>query len=101
MSLFISKDKKELIVTCKCGCDEAAHIIIDKDDYDTYAIMSFMNGNFYRDQYGTLNTIKEKCKKIFAIVFNKDYYYADVIMNKKEFLQLKEYINGIEVENNG
>ena len=27
MSVMISKDKKELIVSCHCGCDEGLHIV--------------------------------------------------------------------------
>ncbi len=97
MSVLMNKDKTEVIVTCRCGCDEAIHIIIDKDDY-TYAFVSYMNGNFYKDQYGAFDILKKKFKKIWAIIKNKDYYYSDIIMNKEEFKVFKEYVNSIEVE---
>lgn len=97
MSVLMNKDKTELIVTCKCGCDSSVHMIVDKDDYDTYTILSYMSGNFYKDQGGALYILKEKIKKILSILFNKDYYYADVCMNKDEFLQFRDYVNSIEV----
>lgn len=98
MSVLMNKDKTELIVTCKCGCDAACHITIEKDGRDTYTIVSFMNGNFYTDQYGGLDLLKEKLKKIWAIIRNKDYYYADVVMNEEDFKVFKEYVNSIEVK---
>lgn len=55
--------------------------------------MSYMNGNFYKDQYGMLGILKEKLKKIWAIIRNKDYYYSDVVMNGEDFNRFKEYIN--------
>ena len=94
MAVMISEDKKDLIVTCKCGCGEAAHLTISHEgEEDYYAYQCFMNGNFYRDQYGIFGTLKNKLKKIWAIIQNKDYYYSDVVMNKEDFKRFKEYIN--------
>ena len=46
MSVMISDDKKEMIVTCKCGCQDTIHIKVDDTDkdYDCYAIQTYMNG---------------------------------------------------------
>lgn len=96
MSVLFSEDKAEMIVTCRCGCCEAAHIKINHDEYDDYAIWTYMNGNFYKEQYGAFRVLREKLKKIWAIIRNKDYYYSDVIMNKEQFEQFKEFINKVE-----
>ena len=42
MSVMISKNKKELIVSCNRGCDEGLHIVkIKPDEYDdTFAYLS-------------------------------------------------------------
>lgn len=100
MSILLNKDKTELIVTCNCGCDRGVHIKIDDEDkeYGYYAFVSFMNGNFYKDQYGAFDILKEKFAKIWAIIRNKDYYYSDVIMTKDDFKQFKEYVNSFEIE---
>ena len=47
MSVMISKNKKELIVSCNCGCDEGLHIVkIKPDEYDdTFAYLSYISGN--------------------------------------------------------
>lgn len=92
MSVFLNKEKTELVVTCHDGCGETAHIQMVDDD-GTYFFMSYMNGNFYKEQCGVFGTFKEKCKKIWAIIRNKDYYYSDIVMKKDEFETFKEYIN--------
>lgn len=96
MAVMISDDKKELIITCKCGCQDAIHISIDDEDKnsDSYAIQTYMNGNWYRDQNDKIfRCIGRKLKKICAIIMNKDYYYSDVLMSREDFQKYKEYIN--------
>lgn len=97
MALLRSKDGKELLVDCNCGCDDGVRLRIDKEDFDFYCCMSYTNSNFYRDQNETLlRILGKKLKKIWAIIRNKDFYYADIIMTKKDFNEFKEYINSIE-----
>lgn len=95
MAILVSENKKELIITCKCDCEEAIHFIVTDDDrkYGECAIMTYMNGNFYRDQGGVISCFVRKLKKIWAIIRNKDYYYSDVRMSIEDFVKFKEYIN--------
>lgn len=96
MSIMMSKDKKELIVTCSCGCDDGVHIIkSNSDEYDgSVAYLSYISGNFYKEQENILfGVFKNKLKKILAIIRNKDFYYSDVRMSKEDFQQFKDYIN--------
>lgn len=97
MSVFIAENKSELIVTCGCtggfGCGQALRIRIDTNDRDYYAIQSYMNGNFSRDQHGAFAVLLWKLKKIWAIIRNKDHYYSDIVMDDKDFKAFKEYIN--------
>ncbi|HIR05124.1 MAG TPA: hypothetical protein IAB28_04070 [Candidatus Copromonas faecavium] len=92
MSVMKANDKTELIATCSCGCEESIHLKIVPDD-DSFCFLSYMIGNFYRDQGGVFSSVKIKLKKIMAILFNKDYYYSEVIMTKEDFSQFKEFIN--------
>ena len=96
MAVLTSKDKNELIVTCKCGCEDSVHLVINESDYDhdEYAFMMFMNGSFVSEQGKTFwRVLKEKIKKIWAIIANKDFYYHDIRMSKDDFEMFKEYIN--------
>ena len=95
MAVMISKDKNDLIVTCKCGCNDGIHLHIENDE-DDYVYQCFTNGNFYKEQDGMLDVLKNKLKKIWAIIRNKDYHYSDIMMNKEDFEQLREYINQVK-----
>lgn len=98
MSVFINKSKNtdEIIVTCMCRCDDGIHISIVKDDYDYYSVLSYINSNYYRDQdANVLRIIANKIKKIWTILRGKDYYYSEILMNKEDFEQFREYINSI------
>ena len=93
MSVMISEDKKNLIITCKCGCS-AVHLTINhEDDEDDYAYQCFMKSNFYDEQNGMFGRLMDKLKKIWKIIRNKDYYYSDVVMNKEDFEQFKKWVN--------
>jgi hypothetical protein len=99
MSVFLNKEKNELILTCGCNCDEALHIKIDVDETEkekTFYYISYMNSNFDRDQFGSWGIFKKKIKKIWAIIRNKDIYYSDIIMSQEEFNVFKKYINDID-----
>ena len=95
MAVMISKDKKNLIINCKCGCENTIHIRIDdtNKDSDYYAFMTYLNGNWYRDQNDRIfRTIEIKLKKIWAIIRNKDYYYSDVLMSCEDFKRFKSIL---------
>ena len=50
-------------------------------------------GIFYSDQEGVIRAIVKKIKKIWAIIMNKDFYYAEIIMSKRELETYKEWLN--------
>lgn len=103
MSVLRSRDSKELIITCDCGCDNGLHIRIDKHHIDgldsktdTFAYATCLSGNWYRDQDMTVfDVIKLKLKKIWAILRNKDFYYSEISMSREDFETFREYINEI------
>nr|DAQ99722.1 MAG TPA: hypothetical protein [Caudoviricetes sp.] len=89
MAVFKNFKDDELIVSCECGCDEGIHFkIYDYKDGD-YAFLTYTNGNFYTQQRRSL----KKLKKIWAIIWNKDFYYSDVVMTKDDFKEFKEWVN--------
>lgn len=94
MSVLKTKDNKEMIISCGCGCGNSVHFKIDKEDCDMYCLTTFTNGNWYRDQNDTiLRVIERKIKKIISIIRNKDYVYSDLILTKEDFEEFKEYVN--------
>lgn len=98
MSVLRSKNNKELLVTCECGCEEGLHIIkVEPDECDEGVVyLSYISGNFYKEQDSTFwRVFKKKLKKIVAIICNKDFYYSDIRMTKEDFQEFKDYINQI------
>lgn len=97
MAVMRSKDGNELYVDCYCGCNDGMRIrITNEEEFDFYCFLSYTNGNWYKDQTGMWMTFCNKLKKIWAIIRNKDYYYAEITMTKEDFDEFKEYINSIE-----
>ena len=95
MALMISKDRKHLVLTCKCSCGDGVHFQIWNDGED-YAYQCFVNGNFYKEKEGSIRKLKSKLHKIWLIIRNKDYYYSDIVMTREDFEQFKEYINQVD-----
>ena len=96
MSVLKSEDGKDLMVLCSGGCDNGVHINIKKDD-DEYAWVTYMNGNWYCDQNKRiLYIVRDKLKKIWAIIRSKDFYYSEILMTRKDFETFREYINGVK-----
>lgn len=89
MAVFKNFEDDELIVSCKCGCDDGIHFKIQDDEDGDYAFLTFTNGNFYSQQGSFFN----KLRKIWAIIRNKDFYYSDITLTKDEFEEFKEWIN--------
>lgn len=92
MSVLKNFCDDELVISCDCGCDEGVHFKIEKLDDDDFAMFCFTNGKFYAEQeHGFL----AKLKKIWAILRNKDYYYSDIRMSKKDFELFRDWVNKI------
>ena len=69
-----------------CGNDETQRIEKDEEDY---CFMTYLSGNWYKEQAGFI----KKLKKIWAIIRNKDFYYSEIILNKKDWEEYKKWIN--------
>ena len=88
MATLKSKDNNEMIITCCCNCDEGIRIKID-ESYDDYCYLTYISGNFYKEQH----VLSKKLKKIWNIIRNKDFYYSEVVMSKEDFEEYKKWIN--------
>ncbi len=96
MSVLMSKDRKDLIVTCDCKCGQSFSICIDDDwkDDDCYAFLCFMKNdcNTEHDK-NPWRAFKIKARKIWFIIRGKDYCYSDTVMTRADFEEFKKYVN--------
>ena len=90
MAVFKNYNENELIINCDCGCDDGIHLKIEDYEDGTYAFLTYINGNFYKEQSFSFVS---KLKKIWAIIRGKDFYYSDIVMKKEDFEKFKEWIN--------
>ncbi len=96
MAFMVSKDGKDALVDCSCGCSEGLRINVKGDD-DGFFWISYISGNFYKEQDMTgWRVFVKKLKKIWRIIRNKDFYYSEIALTKGEFEEFREYINGIK-----
>jgi hypothetical protein len=90
------KDSKEQVFFCKCGCHNGICFKFDYDEEYTPTLnISLVNDLFYINQLGFFKRFIEKLKKIYCIIFNKEYYYFDIVIEDEEINRLKEVIKSI------
>lgn len=94
MAVLHSYNDHELVINCRCGCDEGIHFSIEKDSDTTeeYCIAAFTNGKFYSEQGGGLF---RKLRKIIAIVFNRDFYYSDIVISGNDLKEFQKWVSQI------
>lgn len=85
MAVFKNFKDDELIVSCKCGCDEGIHFKIHDYEDGDYAFLTYTNGNFYTQQ----RPFFEKLKKIWAIIRNKDFIIPILCLQRKILKSLR------------
>lgn len=100
MYILINKEKTDLIINCDCGCEACYHFRIEKDGIggeQSYCFCTVLSGNWYTDQDDNFLTVwGKKLRKFWAILRNKDYYYADVTMSKKDFKEFKQWVGEVK-----
>ena len=47
MAVLKTLDNSEMIISCKCGCDDGIRLKIEKDEED-YCFMTYVSGNWYK-----------------------------------------------------
>lgn len=98
MAVFITEDKTNLILDCKCGC-EAIKFEADLEDADSDIIMfaTLLTSKFYAKQENFVRRFADKVKRIWGVIRNKDYCYSEVVLSREDFRAFKKYINQFDV----
>ena len=72
---------------CKCGCNNGVRLKFDRDEEDIS--LQLVSDNFYTYQKFTL---LEKLKRIWYIIINKEYCYFDILIDKDEVQEFKDFV---------
>lgn len=80
----------EHTIFCSCGCNDGVILKYDKDKFG--ANMSLVSDNFYFMQITTWERFKEKIKRIWRIIRNKEYSYFDICIEPNEIEAFKRFV---------
>ena len=97
MAVFMTEDKTNLILDCKCGCDDAIKFKVDLEDADADMFATLLTSKFYSKQENFIRRFADKVKRIWGVIRNKDYCYGEVVLTKEDFRAFKKYINQFDV----
>lgn len=75
--------EKDKALFCKCGCSNGIKFETFKDEEDVVYI-SFVTDMFYAIQDKFFKRLKEKIKRIWYVLANKEYTYFDIAVKKEE-----------------
>ena len=104
MAVLFDKTKREVMITCRDGCDNGISMKFEYPYAQTplgeedVCWLSYVSGDFYKNQYRVWDVVKEKAKRIWLIIRSKDIYYSDVLMTRDDFEQFREFVNSVELE---
>lgn len=76
---------------CKCGCGNGVILKAD-DDEDWGVSLQLVSDNFYTNQKSIYSTIKEKWKRIWNVLRNKEYCYFDILIEPGELEEFKKFV---------
>lgn len=82
--------KNEYAIFCKCGCDNGVVLKFDNDDEELS--IQLVSDNFYFMQNKGRMSFKEKLRRIWYIITNKEYCYFDILIDKEELEEFKKFV---------
>lgn len=83
--------KNEYVTFCKCGCRNGIVLKANREDDDLS--LQIVSDNFYIMQNKGKMSLKEKIKRIWYIIKGKEYCYFDILIDKNELQEFKEFVS--------
>ena len=82
--------ENEFFTFCKCGCSNG--IVLKVGSENEEISLQMVSDSFYFMQNKGKMSIKEKIKRIWYIIANKEYCYFDILIGKEELQEFKQFI---------
>lgn len=80
----------EYVTFCKCGCGNGIVLKADKED-DELSVQLVSDNFYFRQNKGGMS-FREKLKRIWYIITGKEYCYFDILIDKDELQEFKEFV---------
>lgn len=82
--------QNEHVAFCKCGCGNG--VVLKFDNVDNEFSLQLVSDSFYFRQDKGKMSFKEKLKRIWYIIRGKEYCYFDILIDKNELQEFKEFV---------
>ncbi len=82
--------QSEHVTFCKCGCGNG--VVLKFDNEDNEFSLQLVSDSFYFKQDKGKMSLKEKMKRIWYIIRGKEYCYFDILIDKNELQEFKEFV---------
>lgn len=86
-----SKDEKYCGLYCSCGCENGVILNAEKDE-DFGCYISLVSDNWYTSQLTGWIRFKERCKRIWKILANKEHHYFSICLDGEDIKEFKEFV---------
>ena len=83
-------ENNEYATFCECGCGNGVHLKAYKEDGELS--VQLVSNNFYSGRKNIKNSLKEKLKRIWYIIANKEYCYFEILIHKNELQKFKDFV---------
>lgn len=85
-----SEDEKYCGLYCSCGCDKGVVFKAENDEYGYY--ISLVSDNWYTSQLTGWLRFKERCKRIWKILTNKEHHYFSIYLEDDDIKEFKDFV---------
>ncbi len=82
--------QNENVTFCKCGCGNGVVLKFDNEDNE-FSLQLVSDSFYFRQDKGKMS-FKEKLKRIWYIIRGKEYCYFDILIDKNELQEFKEFV---------
>ena len=83
----------KILLECDCGCSILSIEKVFEDD--DYISISHFYSSFYTHQSSCLDLLKRKIKLIWSVIWNKDFCFYEVVLQKEDLKKFKEIVSKI------
>ena len=86
-----SKNEKCCSLYCSCGCENGVILNTERDEDFGYFI-SLVSDNWYISKLTSWIRFKEKCKRIWKILANKEHHYFSICLKNEDIEEFKKFV---------
>lgn len=84
---------KRCVLYCDCGCENGVILKTENDENGYY--ISLVSDIYYTSHKTGWSRFKERCKRIWRIIRNKEYYYFEICIHGDDIKEFKKFVENM------